>query len=69
MLAAHNFVLGSCWIHRAKEEFESEKGKAILKKLGINGEMCIRDSSYIEEEQHKPAGAHLNYGECGYVRN
>ena len=38
MLAAHNFGLGSCWIHRAKEEFESEKGKAILKKLGINGE-------------------------------
>lgn len=38
MLAAHNFGLGSCWIHRAKEGFESEKGKAILKKLGINGE-------------------------------
>lgn len=38
MLAAHNFGLGSCWIHRAKEEFASEKGKAILKKLGINGE-------------------------------
>lgn len=38
MLAAHNFGLGSCWIHRAKEEFESENGKAILKKLGINGE-------------------------------
>ena len=38
MLAAHNFGLGSCWIHRAKEEFESEKGKAILKKLGISGE-------------------------------
>ena len=36
--AAYSLGLGSCWIHRAKEEFESEKGKAILKKLGINGE-------------------------------
>ena len=25
------------WIHRAKEEFESEEGKAILKDLGIEG--------------------------------
>ena len=41
MLAAHNFGLGSCWIHRAKEEFESEKGKATLKKLGINGEYAV----------------------------
>lgn len=38
MLAAHTLGLGSCWIHRAKEEFESEEGKAILKKLGIEGE-------------------------------
>ena len=25
----------SCWIHRAKEEFESDWGKALLKSLGI----------------------------------
>jgi nitroreductase len=37
MNAAHALGLGSCWIHRAKEEFESEEGKAILKKLGIEG--------------------------------
>lgn len=37
MLAAHSLGLGSCWIHRAKEEFESEKGKAFLKSLGIEG--------------------------------
>ena len=30
MLAAHNEGVGSCWIHRAKEEFESEEGKEIL---------------------------------------
>ena len=38
MLAAHDQGLGSCWIHRAKEEFESEEGKALLKSLGIEGE-------------------------------
>ena len=38
MLAAHALGLGSCWIHRAKEEFESEEGKEILKSLGIDGE-------------------------------
>lgn len=38
MLAAHALGIGSCWIHRAKEEFESAGGKAILKSLGIEGE-------------------------------
>ena len=37
MLAAHEMGVGSCWIHRAKEMFESEEGKAILKDLGIEG--------------------------------
>lgn len=38
MLAAHELGIGSCWIHRAKEEFESEEGKELLKSLGIEGE-------------------------------
>ena len=38
MLAAHAFGIGSCWIHRAKEEFESPEGKEILSSLGIDGE-------------------------------
>ena len=38
MLAAHSLGLGSCWIHRAKETFEREEGKAILKELGIEGD-------------------------------
>lgn len=38
MLAAHDLGLGSCWIHRAKEEFESEEGKEILRSLGIEGD-------------------------------
>ena len=38
MLAAHELGIGSCWIHRAKEEFETEWGKELLKSLGIEGE-------------------------------
>ena len=38
MLAAKDVGLGSCWIHRAKEEFESEEGKSLLKSLGVEGD-------------------------------
>lgn len=33
--AAYAAGLGSCWIHRAKPMFESEEGKALLKKWGL----------------------------------
>lgn len=35
MNAAHAVGVDSCWIHRAKEEFESEEGKALLRKWGL----------------------------------
>jgi len=38
MLAAHAEGLGSCWIHRAREEFDSDEGKAILHDLGVKGD-------------------------------
>ena len=38
MNAAAAIGLGSCWINRAKEEFETEEGKALLKKWGIEGD-------------------------------
>ena len=38
MVEAEAQGIGSCWIHRAKEEFESEEGKEILKSLGIEGD-------------------------------
>lgn len=37
MNAVADLGVDSCWIHRAKEEFESEEGKEILKSLGIEG--------------------------------
>lgn len=36
--AAHALGVGSCWIHRAHEEFEGDEGKALLAKWGIEGE-------------------------------
>ena len=38
MNAAADLGVASCWVHRAKEEFESEEGKAILKELGVEGD-------------------------------
>ena len=37
MNAAESLGVASIWIHRAKEEFESDFGKNLLKKLGIEG--------------------------------
>ena len=36
MLAASALGVASCWIHRAREEFDSPEGKALLKKWGID---------------------------------
>ena len=38
MTAAHALGLGSCWINRAKEEFDTDEGKALLKEWGVEGE-------------------------------
>jgi len=38
MNAAEALGLGSIWIHRAKQEFESDFGKKILSDLGIKGD-------------------------------
>lgn len=59
MLAAHDLGIGSCWIHRAKEVFEKEEGKEILKSLGIEGDYegignCILGYADVEEPQAKP---------------
>lgn len=57
MIAAQSLGLGSCWIHRAKETFETEEGKQILHELGITDEYegignCI--IGYAAEDALKP---------------
>ena len=59
MLAAHDLGIGSCWIHRAKEEFELPEGKEILKQLGIEGDYegighCILGYADTPEPQAAP---------------
>lgn len=59
MLAAESLGVSSCWIHRAKEEFEKEEGKALLKKWGINGDYigvghCILGYADGEKPKAKP---------------
>lgn len=56
MLAAHSLGIGSCWIHRAKEEFERAEGLEILRSLGIESEYegighCVL--GYVDEEYPK----------------
>ena len=38
MNAAHAVGLGSCWINRAKEMFEREEGKQLLREWGVEGD-------------------------------
>lgn len=38
MLAAHALGLGSCWIHRAREEFQQPEWQELLRSLGVEGE-------------------------------
>lgn len=38
MLAAHTLGIASCWIHRAKEEFEMPQYKELLKAVGLQEE-------------------------------
>ena len=63
MNAAHALGVASCWIHRAKEEFDSEEGKAILKSLGIEGDYegighCIL--GYAASKPNAPAPRKAN---------
>ena len=62
MNAAHALGLGTCWIHRAKEVFDSEEGKALLKEWGIEGDYegignCIIGYPAQEAPQPKPRKA------------
>ncbi len=66
MNAAHSLGVASCWIHRAKEEFDSAKGKAILKRLGIEGDYegighCVLGYAAQENRIAAPRKDHYIY--------
>lgn len=64
MNAAESLGAASIWIHRAKEEFDSEFGKKILTDLGIEGDYegighCAL--GYAAEEPKDAAARKANY--------
>ncbi len=64
MNAAESLGVGSIWIHRAKEEFESEFGKNLLKQLEIEGDYegighCAL--GYAKEAAKEPTSRKNNY--------
>lgn len=55
-VAAAAVGLGSCWVNRERQMFESEEGKALLKKWGVTGEyvgVAACSLGYIEGENPK----------------
>ena len=59
MLAAHSLGLGSCWIHRARQEFEMAAWRDWLTEIGVEGDYegignCIIGYSAQEAPQPKP---------------
>lgn len=59
MLAAHAVGLGSCWIHRARQTFETAEGKALMKKWGVSEDYvgignCILGYADCEHPEARP---------------
>lgn len=58
LLAAESLGVGACWIHRAKQMFQSEDGKTLMKKWGVDDKYigvgcCVL--GYAAEGGKKPA--------------
>ncbi|MBQ5781480.1 MAG: nitroreductase [Spirochaetaceae bacterium] len=58
LLAAESLGVGACWIHRAKQMFETDGGKALMKKWGVEDKYigvgcCVL--GYPSEGGKKPA--------------
>ncbi len=57
--AAYSLGLGSCWVHRTGQMFDSEEGKALLKEWGVEGDYigvgsCILGYPDCEQPQAAP---------------
>ena len=62
--AAASLGIGSCWVHRTKQMFETQEGKEFLKKWGVTGDYigvgsCIL--GYPEGEHPKAAPRKDNF--------
>ena len=69
MNAAHSLGVDSCWIHRAREVFETPEGKALMKKWGLDEKYkgignCILGYSDKPVPEARPRkGDFIIYGE------
>lgn len=64
MLAAHVLGLGSCWINREREMFETQEGKEMMKRWGIEESLAgvgALSLGYIDGEPPKAAKRKENY--------
>ena len=62
--AAASLGIGSCWVHRTKQMFETEEGKDLLRKWGVTGDVigvgsCIL--GYPDGEHPKAAKRKDNF--------
>lgn len=68
MNAASAIGLGSCWINRAKEVFEWDEGKALLKKWGVKGEYVGVGNCILGYSDEQPAMKPRKENYIYYVR-
>ena len=68
MNAAHALGVASCWIHRAKEVFETEEGKEILKKAGLEGEYLGIGNLVIGYADQQPKAAPRKAGRAFFIK-
>ena len=55
MNAAHALGLGSCWIHRAKQTFETEEGKELLRAWGLKDTLVGVGNCILGYPDEEPA--------------
>ncbi len=69
LIAAESLSLGSCWVFRAKEELESEWGKALLSSLGIEDEYVGVGNVALGyyDGRKKPAAAERRPGSVFFI--
>lgn len=67
MLKAHELGLGSCWIHRAKQEIDSELGKEILERAGLSGDYEGIGNLILGYAAEEPAAKERREGRVYYI--
>lgn len=65
--AAYSLGIGSCWIHRCKQVFESAEGKEILASLGITDDVEGVGFCILGYAESQPAAKEIKPGRVFYM--